>query len=381
MSLTEQFLSLVDSIYEAALDNDLWPSLLVRLADALGAADVGMPSMDRETNTVSTIAPRLDPELVSKWKSYWAFNDPVLARALEYPLGEVCTVDDLMPREEFIKTPVYNEFWRPAQYSLAAMGARLYADNQFSSMIVFLNAPGKDVLSEVQKQTFGVLVPHLTRAVRINRRLWDMKITQIASEEQLETLPHGAFLVDAEARVVMANSAGSALINEGDALFFDEGRLAALGGKTPLRKIIASCDRAQSVPGGPGGELTICRNPGLGEIHVTIAPLRSRLELTGVPWIEVGAPVAIVIAADPDRERKTREEDLRGRFGLTVAESELASEILKGDGRAAAARRCRISDSTAKTHLASIFSKTGTHRQGELIRLLLNGGLGSSLGD
>ena len=31
-----------------------------------------------------------------------------------------------------------------------------------------------------------------------------------------------------------------------------------------------------------------------------------------------------------------------------------------------------ISDATAKTQLASIFDKTGTHRQAELIRLLLD---------
>jgi len=31
----------------------------------------------------------------------------------------------------------------------------------------------------------------------------------------------------------------------------------------------------------------------------------------------------------------------------------------------------RISDATAKTHLANIFEKTGTHRQAELVRCLL----------
>jgi DNA-binding CsgD family transcriptional regulator len=49
----------------------------------------------------------------------------------------------------------------------------------------------------------------------------------------------------------------------------------------------------------------------------------------------------------------------------------LASEILKGDGRVAAARRHGITPATAKTYLSSIFEKTGTHRQAELVRLLL----------
>jgi DNA-binding CsgD family transcriptional regulator len=52
---------------------------------------------------------------------------------------------------------------------------------------------------------------------------------------------------------------------------------------------------------------------------------------------------------------------------------------LKGDGIAAAARRRGISAATAKTNLSSIFEKTGTHRQAELIRLLLDAADGDKL--
>ncbi|MCL2385810.1 MAG: hypothetical protein FWC84_08300, partial [Alphaproteobacteria bacterium] len=58
---------------------------------------------------------------------------------------------------------------------------------------------------------------------------------------------------------------------------------------------------------------------------------------------------------------------------IASAEAALAAEISKGDGRLAAARRCNMSDATAKTQLARIFEKTGTHRQAELVRLLLEG--------
>ena len=104
---------------------------------------------------------------------------------------------------------------------------------------------------------------------------------------------------------------------------------------------------------------------------MTVTPLRSKARLADVPWINVGAPVAIVTVSDPNVARRWQEANLRRRFGLTAAEAGLAAEILKGDGRTAAARRRGISDATAKTHLSSIFEKTGTHRQAELIRLLL----------
>ena len=107
-------------------------------------------------------------------------------------------------------------------------------------------------------------------------------------------------------------------------------------------------------------------------INVIVAPLRSRTRLADVPWIGFGSPVAIVTVSDPDLDRRRREAKLRRRFGLTNAETAFAVEILKGDGRRAAAKRCGITDGTAKTHLAHIFEKTGTNRQAELVRFLLN---------
>jgi DNA-binding CsgD family transcriptional regulator len=103
-----------------------------------------------------------------------------------------------------------------------------------------------------------------------------------------------------------------------------------------------------------------------------VTPLRSKARLADVPWIGVGASVAVVTVNDPEFDRRRREINLRRRFGLTAAETGLAAEILNGNGRKAAARRRGISDATAKTQLSSIFEKTGTHRQAELVRLLLD---------
>ena len=86
----------------------------------------------------------------------------------------------------------------------------------------------------------------------------------------------------------------------------------------------------------------------------------------------MGASVAVVTANDPEFDRRRLEINLRRRFGLNAAETGLAAEILNGNGRKATARRRGISDATAKTQLASIFEKTGTHRQAELVRLLLD---------
>jgi DNA-binding CsgD family transcriptional regulator len=82
----------------------------------------------------------------------------------------------------------------------------------------------------------------------------------------------------------------------------------------------------------------------------------------------------MLVISDPEFEAASHKERLKMLFGLTPAEAAFAMEIVKGDGRRAAAQRRGIACSTARTHLSSIFEKTGTRRQAELVRLLLQMG-------
>lgn len=61
-------------------------------------------------------------------------------------------------------------------------------------------------------------------------------------------------------------------------------------------------------------------------------------------------------------------------FRLTPSEAKLASIIARGAAPDIAAQELRISRETARNQLKSVFAKTGTHRQGELVALLLQVG-------
>jgi DNA-binding CsgD family transcriptional regulator len=58
-------------------------------------------------------------------------------------------------------------------------------------------------------------------------------------------------------------------------------------------------------------------------------------------------------------------------FGLTPSEAKLACIIARGAGPEIAALELKISRETARNQLKSVFAKTGTHRQSELVALLL----------
>ena len=69
--------------------------------------------------------------------------------------------------------------------------------------------------------------------------------------------------------------------------------------------------------------------------------------------------------------------DVDGGARLTAAEAKLAGIIAEGATIDAAAKARGVSRETIRTQLKAIFSKTGTNRQTELVRLL--GGVGTRL--
>jgi DNA-binding CsgD family transcriptional regulator len=83
--------------------------------------------------------------------------------------------------------------------------------------------------------------------------------------------------------------------------------------------------------------------------------------------------VAAVFISDPAQGAKTVPEVLRRLYGLTKAESRLVVLLLEGESIDVAARELGISAPTARTQLKSVFQKTGTGRQSDLIRLVMSG--------
>jgi DNA-binding CsgD family transcriptional regulator len=83
--------------------------------------------------------------------------------------------------------------------------------------------------------------------------------------------------------------------------------------------------------------------------------------------LQPAAAAAVFVAAPPD-ERKGAEL-AAATFRLTPAETRVLASLLAGRTLAETATELGVATATAKTHLESIFSKTGVTRQADLIRL------------
>jgi DNA-binding CsgD family transcriptional regulator len=100
-------------------------------------------------------------------------------------------------------------------------------------------------------------------------------------------------------------------------------------------------------------------------LRISVVPFCSSYMLTEV------SPCALIFISDPEARPASRATILSALYQLTPAECRLADFLLGGLDVAAAAERMRLTTETARFMLKSVFHKTGTHRQSELMRFLL----------
>jgi len=82
---------------------------------------------------------------------------------------------------------------------------------------------------------------------------------------------------------------------------------------------------------------------------------------------------AVGIFADVSRQSETAHINRCGaRFDLTTAQARLALYLAEGGTISEYAEAMRVKTSTVRTHLKSIFAKTGVKRQTELAILMLD---------
>jgi DNA-binding CsgD family transcriptional regulator len=78
----------------------------------------------------------------------------------------------------------------------------------------------------------------------------------------------------------------------------------------------------------------------------------------------------VLVLVDLGSRLQPSAKALRGMFGLTSAESNLALGLARGFSPDELAHQIGVRKNTVRSQLAGVFSKTQTHRQGELVALL-----------
>jgi DNA-binding CsgD family transcriptional regulator len=216
-------------------------------------------------------------------------------------------------------------------------------------------------------ERFGLFAPHLRRASSIARHLDDAHAMLSGVTDVIEQNPAGIALLDPAGQIVLANRAIRAMAEMRDSFILKHRRIEALNRSddSALQTLIGRACSPLGKDAVRAGAIRLERESGEPAFTAVIVPL------AGGSWNETGA-VAYLIVTDPCATSAPPRAMLAQLFDLTPAEARLAERLTMGGTAEQAAEALDIKISTARWHLASLYRKTGTNRQADLVRLLLS---------
>jgi DNA-binding CsgD family transcriptional regulator len=188
------------------------------------------------------------------------------------------------------------------------------------------------------------------------RGLWE------ASIGALDLLGIGLAICDPLARMLAANSTAAQILLDRDVLQLSEiGELCGVAKDAP--NIATVIGRVLDTKNS-GQALLMPRVSGRRALTVFVRPAEREQDSSR-------HKLALVMLLEGTRTVESTPSDLHQLFRFTPQETRLANLLIAGKTIPEACEELGIHVSTGCTHLRKIFKKTGTHRQSELISLLL----------
>lgn len=358
MSLDEGLSQLIGRIYEAAFDADAWDRVIKELMTRTGSRIAFVSSVDLhhgEFNRAFFYGPeesRVDTGTREYAEETYA-SDPALNWAIDHPTAGLCETAALMPPSDYLELPFVK--WQRDRLGTTHFRVLYSCPVDGMSFGLSLHPPAEagppsKELRPLHRMLFG----HMERSVRLAARPPDFSRDASA-----------VVALDRYGRVVARSPRAEILLASSDGLKTGDQQLLATDPESgvALKLAIGSAIQAH-LTGGAGGGVRIKRASGRPDWLVLTSPYPRFLEHLPIP-----TPAAIVRVLETETHA-TLSEEHQDLFQLTHREIEIASALLEGHSIDSLAAKFGMSRNTARVHLQSLFRKTETNRQSDLVRIL-----------
>jgi DNA-binding CsgD family transcriptional regulator len=354
------FLShLIESIYDCAIDPALWPSTLEEIAAALDSPAGTLAISDFVTGTERALVyAGISEHYQALYREQYHLCDLFGHALILRPVDEPSTSEELVAEDELLQSRIYREWAAPQGFRYVLLTALI--KNQARLAYIGLTRGEKDgPYSSEEQALMALLAPHVRRAITIADLIEHKSLERDDFAATLDALTTAVMVLGADGRLVYSNTTGEAALAREDLL------LSRLGVIEPWDHIASPTFRAL-IATANGGAVTLAKRGG-GKAVVSALPLCAGRRRSAAPR---HARIALFVQDNPCGPHAV---ELIGRaYGLTGAELRVLLGLADDATPADIAKRYGIAPSTVRTHLKSLFSKTGTNRQKDLIRLLFS---------
>lgn len=361
---------LLDDLYAAVTDHERWYRFAQRLdgffqADVthLIAADYAMSG-----TIFSVCTNKRMEEIHARIANLPVELDPRYEVACDLP-GKPLT---FRTSRDLVASPEYFSVFREAGVE-HHLGAFVPVDSKRHFALGVFRLRNGSPFTTLDRERLGELVPHFRRAMLLRGEIAKLEEGRWTAMSALDQIPMGVVVVGMDASILCANKAARIMASSHDGFIFRSNKIwgARSQDTQRLHGEIEQAIKSVRDGGNPGGfprivQLTRAQGSSL---YVRIQVVTEHEDT--FRNMSLTRPVGILFISDPNVPEETIPELLQRMFGLTPAESRLTESLVKGCDLKQTQAELHISENTARTHLKSVFRKTATSSQSELVKLVV----------
>lgn len=349
MAIVEDFSDLVADIYSCVTAPEEWVVVLDRIGRTLDASAAIVEIVGVQGRIVHGALPR---GAEKSYAAYYSRLDHVLADVAQGPVGLVRTGAELI--WPHTKSEFHVDWALPNGFE-DGFFVRLSKGIDRTSLMLPTSRRQERADTPQRERLIASLAVHLRQALRMERAL--CAGGELASFGIPQQIRHGILVVTGNGRICYTTPTAEFILRREDGV-----RSTRSGA---VQALLAVDDQAlqhaircaTGVPTPVGRSLSCTRASGKPPHVVHVCP--------------VGVSRAMLTIIDPALPCQPEAGLLCDLFGLTSSEAQIARMVIDHQGLQAVALELSVSLATVKTHLLNIFDKTGTHRQSDLVRLLV----------
>ncbi|MFZ3353186.1 MAG: helix-turn-helix transcriptional regulator [Xanthobacteraceae bacterium] len=341
----------------AAANPALWEAAMDAAAQVTGSTGAALLPVRGHLPSVP-ISQSVGELFAAYFRDGWYKTDPRYAGIPALIQRGVMSDFDVAPPDEFVRTPIYRELCAPLGLRWVA-GVKVAAGDDLWCLAIQRSA-AEGPFGPEDIRRLSALSRNLSAAAATARAFGFARAE--GALDAFEMSASAVVLFDRSGDVFRLNKAAERLL--GDDVQIVGNRLVSR-----IQSATAALDRALHAVlwRSDGGSLRAPVSLPREEGHPVLAYVS---RLSGVT-ADTFAPCQVVaVLVDLEARVRPAERDLMGVFNLTPAEARLASRLSSGDSIEEIAADLGITYETSRKQLKSIFQKTDTHRQAQLVALL-----------
>lgn len=363
MVTVDEFSRLVSGIYTAAVSPQYWESALREIDRTFGATGAALLWAGGGFYSVQNEVP--SPKTRELYLTHYHQIDHVVQTMQRGPVGEVRTGTELVFPSR--NSEFYADWLRPNEIE-DGLFVRLNKGPRPTCFMMHTASRSDSFDTPDRLKLMGGLVVHLQQALRTHHQLVGLAQNNAEFAAALDVVRHGVVIVGSDAGIIKSNIAAEKILCAEDGVHSRSGRIAAASAHSEheLHHAIhtAVADDGINIRG--GRSFTCPRPSGKRPYVIHVLPLH-RDEMGERVW----TASALVLIVDPERDPEPSTALLRRLYALTKTEADVTLRIMRGADAKQISDELSVSLPTIRTHIQHVLDKTDTHRQTDLVRLLM----------